>query len=486
MRLSQYSQVIAGCSFALLLVLGLGACDGCGEAPRAEVFDAIGIDTGSDNLCAGAICGAGELCRRDRCTVPCEEDDACIFGERCTSGGYCYPQIPEGESTACEDDSECLSRDCHDGYCIVPRLCVNGVDCFDDEICTVDGACAGACEDASDCPAEQACISGGCTTNSECSETEPCASGLCEGGECLGDCDPSSEAEQCGQDSVCSAEGQCLPRCNFDAECLDGACVHGSCVPDGVDTSVDPLEDDPDEEPGDDSPDACETLFDCDGENERCENGLCIGIDICADDAECNEGTYCSRGQCRPFCDSDDECRGEQLCEEGRCVAEPEDVACRSSEQCEPCESCIYGVCTVSEFFCRQDDDCGIDKLCRNGFCTFECEAQEDCPHGQSCIDMVCLDDPPLSAECVFNEECDTGVVCINGRCHTDCETHSECGERQMCDHGICQPDRRPGQECTRNTHCEEGECVDGHCALACWEDRDCATHTCDTGFCTR
>jgi hypothetical protein len=57
-----------------------------------------------------------------------------------------------------------------------------------------------------------------------------------------------------------------------------------------------------------------------------------------------------------------------------------------------------------------------------------------------------------------------------------------------MCDHGICQPDRRPGAQCLRNEHCgdDRAECVNGYCALSCWQDGECATGSCDLGFCTR
>lgn len=232
----------------------------------------------------------------------------------------------------------------------------------------------------------------------------------------------------------------------------------------------------------------CYTNDDCFDAIARCENGRCVTFDICADDDECLEGTYCHRGQCRAFCADVLDCRGEQSCQAGRCVDVEEDFACRSTDNCEPCESCIFGVCTLSEYFCRADDDCGYDKLCRNGFCTYECRLGEECPRGQSCIEGTCLDDPPLQLECTFNSECEVSDVCINARCSIACETHAECDERQMCDHGICQPDRRPGAQCLRNDHCgdERAECVNGHCALSCWQDGECATGACDLGFCTR
>lgn len=491
---------VVGSIIGLCLLFGLTACDGCNDAPAAAEFDIYEVSPDSADYCAGAICGAGEICRRDRCTAPCDGDDECIFGERCTADNYCYPEIPGGTGETCEAHDDCDSRECVDGACIPARACVNDAECFSDEICSLDGACVPACSSDDECPDGESCTNGGCmVADGECDQNEDCASGECADGVCAPTCDPEAETAHCGLDTACGGLGVCQPRCSFDEACEGGICVHGRCVA-GTGTDSPGLSPgDPEEGGGGDLDDPpisedgrvaeCLTNLDCADEGVRCEDGTCIPYEICATDEECGEGTYCQRGQCRPFCTVDDECPGDQTCDgDGRCSAEPEDVACRSTEQCEPCESCIFGVCTVSEYFCREDDDCGIDKLCRNGFCTYECEAAEDCPRGQSCIDMVCLDDPPPTAECVFNEECGGEFLCINGRCHTECLSHSECGSRMMCDHGVCQPDRRPGLECTRSEHCADlgGECVDGHCALACWEDRECATGACDVGFCTR
>ena len=481
------SRTTLGAAFGLAVLCVLAGCDGCNDPATFDGFDVSEVGPASENLCAGAICGDGEICRRDRCTVPCIDDDDCLYGERCTADGYCYPEIPGGDSEACDEDEDCDSRICHEGNCIPPRTCINGAECFADEICSLDGFCVPACTDDSECPADEICVNGGCLAGAECENGDDCVDGACMEGICAESCDPEGPADQCGQDTACSLDGLCEPRCTFHEDCDDGVCVHGVCT----DDEIPPLDEDPvddPEDPVDDRIPECLTNTDCGDENMRCEDGACIPLTVCLDDEDCDDDTYCHRGQCRPFCEVDDDCRGEQTCEEGRCVAEAEDVACTSTEQCEPCESCIYGVCTVSEYFCDDDGDCGIDKLCRNGFCTYECDALSDCPRGQSCIDQVCLDDPPLTGECVFNDECDQGFVCINARCHIVCETHSECGSRQMCDHGICQPDRRPGLECTRSEHCADlgGECVDGYCALACWEDRDCVTNSCESGFCTR
>jgi hypothetical protein len=489
--------------FMPLVALASAGCEGCGEdAPEGENLDAFSLDGGE--LCGDAVCGDGEICRRERCTVPCDDDGDCPLGDRCTNDGYCYPERADAPAVACTDDAECESRDCHEGYCVPPRSCVNDAECFFDEICNPDGVCVAACTGDEECPEGELCANGGCVASQECEEDEDCDEGRCLQGVCEVSCETD---EDCGRDTACD-DGVCTPHCAFHEDCPGQYCVHGECVdelPPGVtDPDVGPGGDEePDaglDEPGDDAdieeddaPDRvpeCLTNLDCDDETARCEDGVCVPFDICQSDEDCVEGTYCHRGQCRAFCETNADCRGEQTCVDQRCVDEEDDIACRSSEQCEPCESCIYGVCTVSEYFCRDDEDCGYDKICRNGFCTWECEDVDDCPTAQSCIDMVCLDDPPPTAECVFNDECSADEHCINGRCSNECETHSECGWHEMCDHGICQPDRRPGAECLYNSHCVEhdpsAECVDGHCALPCSEDSECRTGTCERGFCTR
>ncbi|MFT6399853.1 MAG: hypothetical protein ACJAYU_004623 [Bradymonadia bacterium] len=56
-----------------------------------------------------------------------------------------------------------------------------------------------------------------------------------------------------------------------------------------------------------------------------------------------------------------------------------------------------------------------------------------------------------------------------------------------MCDHGVCRPDIRPGPDCLRSADCfGMSECVSGLCRLPCWEDTECASGTCEQGFCTR
>ncbi|MCA9565412.1 MAG: hypothetical protein KC561_18065, partial [Myxococcales bacterium] len=302
----------------LALSLAFAGCDGCGEArPEGRAIDAWAVDADAEALCSGAICGAGEICARERCTVPCGDDDECSIGERCTTDGYCYPEEPAGNDFApCESDDECDSQLCNEGYCAPARTCINNSECFTDEICSLDGFCVLACTGASDCDDGEACVNGSCTAGTACVDDATCPDGACVSGVCLGAC---SGPEDCGANTPC-IDGGCEARCAFHEDCPGEYCVHGQCTADQPPALENPIEDPVGDMGGDTLEEIeereaeCYTNLDCEDESARCEDGLCVGLEICADDNECVDGTYCMRGQCRPFCESDEDCPGEQAC----------------------------------------------------------------------------------------------------------------------------------------------------------------------------
>ncbi len=86
---------------------------------------------------------------------------------------------------------------------------------------------------------------------------------------------------------------------------------------------------------------------------------------------------------------------------------------CQIDDDCPIGKSCIANKCVASNLQpCQTSDECSSEQYCNAGFCAaIECSTQEDCPFGLSCIDNYCKtgwyvkcktsDDCPLKSECV-------------------------------------------------------------------------------------
>jgi Cys-rich repeat protein len=65
----------------------------------------------------------------------------------------------------------------------------------------------------------------------------------------------------------------------------------------------------------------------------------------CTEDADCEEGYFCSEGECLEVvdeCTEDADCAEGEVCTEGECVAEAE---CTEDADCEEGEVCTEGEC---------------------------------------------------------------------------------------------------------------------------------------------
>ena len=87
----------AGCHDAAVMCPDEGTCAPCG---------ADGECPGADQVCSAGLCVTRvAICADRRCRLLCEDDDACINGERCGEDGHCRPALCDAAvdlGTSCE------------------------------------------------------------------------------------------------------------------------------------------------------------------------------------------------------------------------------------------------------------------------------------------------------------------------------------------------------------------------------------------------
>jgi hypothetical protein len=107
---------------------------------------------------------------------------------------------------------------------------------------------------------------------------------------------------------------------------------------------------------------------------------------------------------------------GQQCCFDGTCQ-ESCDVACTSDSHCDPCETCLNGIC---ESGCPDPQTCCVigdfmtclDLTAPNSCCTADTCGLEDPDHCivSACIDFICQ---PFD-ECVNGQQCCGNHTCID------------------------------------------------------------------------
>ena len=161
----------------------------------------------SDNDCSVKQCHL-TYCVNNTCEtdiVPdntyCDDDDSCTVYDACVSG------VCSGTTLTCE-----LSNSCRRGECIQGAGCVytaleNGLECDDNNLCTVDDVCWNGM-----------CVG----LNKNCSGFDaPCAQGICEVSTGLCKAAPIKQNEPCTDNLFCTVGDKCL----------NGQCVAGETNP---------------------------------------------------------------------------------------------------------------------------------------------------------------------------------------------------------------------------------------------------------------
>lgn len=189
------------------------------------------------------------------CATTCASDLECDAAAHC-DGPACLADLPGG--SACDEDSDCISGHCQNGYCCAAGDCCAGVadcpagtygvpaTCDDpttcqgsrwDPVCTTDfrcvvgpaigddSACAGLvandcgaypavyCTASRDQPSDQAALCAAtCGTDTDCDPGAHCAGGACVSDGDAGD--PCTETRECGS----------------GLSCVDGVCCTSTCA----------------------------------------------------------------------------------------------------------------------------------------------------------------------------------------------------------------------------------------------------------------
>ncbi len=289
----------------------------------------------SDSDCkADEFCFAG-LCR-DK--VECAGDQDCPEGHVCLEGTCQPPACVKDED--CPDDERCFDYEC------TPCGCLTNADCPPDQICKDSCICTEPeivpCDTDADCPPWERCVDGACQALPPCDTDADCDAGMvCEQGICIDGC--ASDAD-CPQLNQC-VDGRCRQQCVGDAFCFgqdqiceDGVCVDAECLDDS----------------------------DCQGEFVRCQAGRCEPYTACEADADCEANFTCIDGICEelPLCAIDQNCQPGELCEDGHCH---QATGCAADADCADDEDCVGGLCVPH--VCRGPADCPADQACVGGEC---------------------------------------------------------------------------------------------------------------------
>jgi len=379
-----------------------GTCDPatgeCSFVPKHEGFlcddaDLCSVNSiCSDGACAGGEpinCNDGNPCTDDGCdpelgcthahnAVACDDGDICTLGDACADGS-CQPG---SALLGCDDGNPCTEDSClPDAGCTHAAAPLDGLQCDDENACTLPGACAaGDCVGAAlaDCDDGNVCTTDSCDPALGCLHdlnAAPCQDGsLCTINDAchLGECLPGapltcSDANPCTDDS-CNAGAGCQYVPN-NLPCAGGTCVQGECVEDCAPACAG-------KECGGDG---------CGGSCGECGLGhvclaggtcmcvpVCLGAE-CGDDGcggscgQCPQGLECQEGQCQPVCFP--ACGGKQCGDDG----------CGGS-----CGSCAGGQVCFGSSCCApacEGKECGDDGC--GGSCG-------QCPEDQFCVNAAC------------------------------------------------------------------------------------------------
>jgi len=361
----------------------------------------------------------------------------------------CLMDLIDGKK--CNEDSDCVSDHCQNGYC-----------CDHDDCCPTNDP-----DGALECPASYT-TAPTCTSSAECEgqRKDPiCSSFICGDVSVEDDCDCSGEiADNCGlfiavfcpaapdppdpdaPPGACSQEpypvtggGQnvwqatdpvCLTSClDTGTACTvidDLACGSGGC-----NTTTGLCEDDS----------LCDDIANCDPDPTDANDSICI--------ADSPYGYPCNEdSDCKNF--SSDTLPGH--CQNGYCCLAGD--CCAIDLGCGPrCESATTDSCVPA---------CGAGDVCANGECKKE---SSSCSPGCG-AEEVCVD--PFANRCetegTCNPACDSGEVCAGGLCKaegTDCDP--SCGAGDVCvdlyPNGCSMPSVCPGTYSAPSTCDDQTEC---------------------------
>jgi len=312
----------------------------------------------------------------------------------------------------CDDDNSCTADSCDSATgCVFDpdpvegNTCDDGNACTENDVCTT-GVCGGdmiTCDDGNTCTSQACDPALGCTFD-EFIDGTPCV------GDALG-----CTTDQCAS-GVCVStldEGSCL---------IDDTCfAAGVENPDNTCEVCDPAQATDAFSPKMDG-EAC-GLDQCNAEGTAvvagtCNMGACTpaGADM---DIDCAP-YVCTNGACLDSCVEDADCQDGFVCDDNNECTEPA-LECETDDDCDEGESCVNNVCVGDT--CMNDDDCAGDLVCDDGVCTEpttdECMTDEDCAEGEVCNDEnQCVDDGTIPGDiCTDDSDCGPDARCVDAVC---------------------------------------------------------------------
>jgi hypothetical protein len=401
-------------------------------------------DCEDGNPCTDNACDPAVGCVATFNSSPCDDADACTFGDHCKLGA-----CVGGQSLPCNDGNPCTDDSCD------PALgCVHSTN-------------AAACDDGNPCTVGDQCKFGGCVGGKAlaCNDNNPCTDDSCDPVKgCIGtpNAAPCDDGNPCTLGDTCKA-GACTS--TGIKPCDDGnVCTDDKCDPAKGCVST------PNTAPCDDN-DLC-TFAD------HCNLGMCIG----GQKLPCNDNNPCTDDSCDPKagcqflpntaqCSDGNACTVGDACQNGQCVVTgmancDDGLVCNGSEKCDPAKGCVPGTPPT---------------LTDNIACTFDyCdEAAGGVVHAPQ--DAACADNKFCNGveTCVADMGCapgiqvpvDDNVKCTVDACDEDADkvTHTPvdqaCGNQDVCD-GI--------ETCNALSGCQNGT------PLTCNDNVACTSDSCD------
>ncbi len=483
----------------------------CNESPVTLSPDGTpaGCEDGNPcttgDLCNNGVCLAGaptscddnQPCTNDVCdstlgcthlpydvtaAIPCDDGNACTFGDLCGADGC----TPGTNACQCQTDGDCAAIDDSD-LCNGKLIC-QGNACVSDGNIVQCAATGSPCISSTCLPTSGTCVTAAITDGTICGDSAGCTSGgQCQGGTCIGAQAGCNDGNPCTVDS-CDATG-CVHLATPGTPCDDGeACTTGDAC-DAVGLCQ-----------GGTNTCSCQTDVDCPSDGNACngvygcESGFCkakVGSVVVCDAAG---NTSCAANTCDittglcgfvslangATCDDGDACTLSAACTEGTCTGGSavncaDDNTC-TADGCSPAQGCYH---LNGNGPCDDGNPCTIGDQCQGGACV---SGEGNC---NCAIDSDCKDDGDL---CNGIPTCVTGqctvlaasIVACDPSANTAC-TVSVCTPAK----GICEPTPVPdgtacndASVCTSKDQCTSGSC--GGTLTSCDDGNACSTDTCD------
>lgn len=365
-----------------------------------------------EGLCCDALCGGdcmactnaetGELTGSCAPTsAGLDPGEVCSGPLACDGEGSCFEK---GEGESCQEDYECISGECVDGYCSPPS-CGNaevqvGEDCDDGNMLDDGNGCSEDCTRNDVCGNDiheslyETCDDGNTTDGDYCSGDCETVTGLC------GDAAIQIN-EECDDGNAVDDANGCSEQCLANNTCGNGI----------VENAIE----------------ACDDTNTVEG--DYCSADCLIATGSCGDAAlqtneDCDDGDQADDGNgCSSLCTDNSECGNGELelyfeqCDDGNTT----DDGNGCNESCERLGTCGDGV--VDELFEACDDGNNSD----GDYCDASCQTVTG-----ACADAVVQG----------NESCDDGNSNAGDYCSPDCQTITgSCGDGSIqgnegCDDG--------------------------------------------------